>query len=206
LPPKAVANAELDAESSVTNPRFGDWSSGVNADRDLVVGLLARRGAAFQEVYARYRVPLFGFLVRLSRDRQLAEDLFQNTWFKLARSAPSLRLDTDLRAWLFTVARNEWRTHQRFSLLDFRRRARLQAESEEALVPDGVPDGLQVTERALAALSDGDRELLLLVGVDGLDQRRAAAVLGISEVALRKRLGRARARFEQRLKERHREA
>lgn len=40
----------------------------------------------------------------------MAEDLFQDTWVKLARNAHRLDEDTDLGAWLFRVARNAWVT------------------------------------------------------------------------------------------------
>jgi len=46
---------------------------------------------AFAAVYVNYRMHLFTFLFRLCGERQLAEDLFQNTWLKLARLAPRLR-------------------------------------------------------------------------------------------------------------------
>ena len=53
----------------------------------------------------------------------------------------------------------------------------------------------EVLERALAALSPDDRELLLLVAVEGLRPQDAAEVLGLRPEALRKRLERARGRL-----------
>lgn len=161
-----------------------------------------RRGspAAFDAIYAAERTRLYGFLVRLCRDAHVAADLFQNTWLKLARSAPKLREDTDIRAWLFTVARNEYRSHCRAQLLDMSRLLALGREHEE--VPAAAP-GTEAgaVEAALRELSDADREVLLLVGVEGLEPRQAATILGVSYATVRQRLARARKRLMLRLEQ-----
>jgi RNA polymerase sigma-70 factor, ECF subfamily len=149
--------------------------------------------AAFDAVYARYRVPLFTFLRRLCRQPQLAEDLFQSTWLKLARSAARLRPDTDLKAWLFSVARNEYRSHRRWQRVDLRRL--LAARAELTTVGAAPLDAICDAERALSRVSAADRELLLLVSVAGFDSREVAAMLGISYEATRQRLARARAQL-----------
>jgi len=56
--------------------------------------------------------------------------------------------------------------------------------------------GLAHLERGLAVLGASDREVLLLVCVEGMEPQQAATVLGISHAALRQRLGRARARLK----------
>lgn len=151
--------------------------------------------AAFDAVYAGYHARIYQFLYRLAGRRDLAEDLFQETWLKLARHATTLRDDTDLGAWLFTVARNAYRSHRRWLLIDLQRRV------EPATVPsaEGVVEARRELARALEALSDGDKEVLLLVAVEGMEQERAAAVLGISYDNLRQRLSRARANLSAKL-------
>ncbi len=165
-----------------------------------------RRGSreAFERVYAAERGRLYGFLLRLCQNRELAADLFQNTWLKLAQRATSLREDTDVRAWLFTVARNEYRSHCRAQLVDLSRFLAVGRE-QQALYPVELPgeSGAEIErlEGALRSLADADRELLLLVGVEGLELRQAAGVLGISYAALRQRLARARERLQRKLSE-----
>ena len=80
----------------------------------------AARGdrAAFDRVYELYRPRLFAFLLRLSRSRTVAEDLLDETWLRLVAHAASLRPDTRLASWLFTVARNLYWTHRRSRLLE----------------------------------------------------------------------------------------
>ena len=165
----------------------------------LVAGLRCGDAAAFDRVYERYRPRLFAFLLRLSRRRTVAEDLLDETWFRLVAHARSLRPDTRLAAWLFTVARNLYWTHRRSSLQE-------EAATAELLTlwPAGEhwpsPFDLASTgelgrrvERVLATLQPRHREVLLLVGYEGLTPTEAAAVCGITPEALRQRLARARA-------------
>src|SRR5690348_227615 len=78
-------------------------------DRAIVSGLRRGDPLALDCAFALYKDRLFRFLVRLGGRRDLAEDLLQETFLQLARNALRLLPDTDLGAWLFTVARNAWR-------------------------------------------------------------------------------------------------
>ena len=173
-------------------------------DLELVEGLRRGDPAAFDRAYEKYRAKVYGFLVRACRRTDLADDLFQETWLSLARSAPSLREDTDLGAWLFSVARNAWRSHRRWQLLDVSRWLVIGATEEaidERSPEDATAEARETArlERALGELPDAYREVLLLVGVEGMDQTRVAEVLGIGYPALRKRLSRAREMLASRL-------
>ena len=79
-------------------------------DREAELALIERLrcgdAAAFDAVYEAFRRPLFGFLSRLSRRRNVAEELLEETWLRLVTNARRLRPDTRLAPWLFTVARN----------------------------------------------------------------------------------------------------
>ena len=154
-----------------------------------------RRGdrAAFRELYARFAQPTFRFLVRLTGGREAAEDLHQETWLRVARHHGRLRPESDLAAWIFAIARNTFvSSRRRAEPLD---RARDTAPSElvgGATPPDADP-GCHDLERALAELPDVHREILLLVGVEGLEIAQAATVLELRADAVRQRLLRARA-------------
>jgi len=175
----------------------------------IVLGLQRGDRTAFDAAYARYRRRLYAFLVRLSGKPEIAEDLFQETWLKLARSAHRLADDTDLGAWLFTVARNAWVSHRRWTALDVGRLIALGEESRPRSHPaqpgvdlDARTDAarrLAELETAVAELSPKLREAILLVGIEGFEPDRAAAILGIRPDALRQRLARARAQLVARL-------
>jgi RNA polymerase sigma factor (sigma-70 family) len=168
-------------------------------DRELVARLKRRDPLAFDEVYAQYRPRLFGFLTRLCRRRDLADDLLQETWLRLARAAPRLTDDTRLAAWLYTVARNLYRSHRRWSMASLEARGWLSRESFAAVErtsPFDLASASELERRlelALWALPLTYREVLLLVAVERLDPADAADVLGLRPDALRQRLARGRA-------------
>jgi RNA polymerase sigma-70 factor (ECF subfamily) len=169
----------------------------VDADEALLVKRLrGGDGRALADVYARYHERIWSFLLRLSGRRHLAEDLFQETWLAVARGAARLRDDTDLRAWLFTVARNRHRSHRRWAMLDIARLFELgSGPAEHALAADQEAEARAEVARAHVAftqLSEAHREVLLLVVGEGLDATQAGAVLGLSPEAVRQRVRRAR--------------
>jgi RNA polymerase sigma-70 factor (ECF subfamily) len=159
--------------------------------------LLRRRDPrGFDRAYETYGAKLLGFLTRLagSGQRHLAEDLLQQTFLMLAEHGPELRAGSDLRAWLYTVARHAFLGHLRG-----RRREEVGAPSLE-LVTATQPDAearllLGDVETALSRLKLEDRELLLLVGAEGLSPLTVARMLELEPATLRKRLDRARQRL-----------
>jgi RNA polymerase sigma factor (sigma-70 family) len=163
-------------------------------DTELLVQLRVGSARAFTRVYEAEKGTIFGLLLRLSRNREVAHDLFQNTWLKLARHAHTLREDTDLRAWLLTVARNEYRSFRRAQLVDT---SRLLAWRSERRLDDGSGSAFEdgALDAALARLSEADREVLLLVATRDVSSSQAAQVLGINAATLRQRLARARKRL-----------
>jgi RNA polymerase sigma-70 factor, ECF subfamily len=170
-------------------------------DAALVDRLRRGERAAFRELHARFAPASFGFLARLAGRRDVAEDLHQEVWLSIARHAAQLAPDTDLAAWIFTVARNRFRSSRRRADLTV---ATIDAAAlaEVAAGPaPSVDPGCRDLERGLAALADVHREVLLLVGVEGLDVNQAAAVLAIRPDAARQRLARARAALAEALGE-----
>jgi RNA polymerase sigma-70 factor (ECF subfamily) len=170
------------------------------AERDLVARLQRGDGGAFDLVFTAYRARINGFLVRMSSNRHLAEDLVQETFLRLARSARTLADDTQLKPWLFTVARNLYVSHCRRTALDADRVYELAlqaAHREEAPAsPHDEYEGSQLVarfERALAELPPSYREVILLTAVEQMEPIEAAKVLELSSEALRQRLSRARA-------------
>jgi RNA polymerase sigma factor (sigma-70 family) len=177
----------------------------VDVEREIELRLVARLKAgdagAFEAIYEAYRPRLFSFLVRLSRRRDVAEDLLEETWLRLVMRAGELRDDSCVGAWLFTVARHLFLSWCRHRALDDWRLSELTpswpapaagATPFEAAARNQTERRLEV---ALAQLSTQDRELLLLVSVEGFTPSEAASTLGLAPEALRKRLQRARERL-----------
>lgn len=186
----------------MTLSRWPAWGVDLHVDRDTELALVDRLrrgdGDAFDAVYAAFHVRLFTFLLRLSRRRDVAEDLLEETWLRLVTHATRLQADTRLAPWLFTVARHLYLSFRRSRLIEDSAAAGLMA-----LWPVGPPgpSPFEATaaselerriERALAELPVAAREVLLLVGVAGLDPSDAADVCGVTPETLRQRLHRAR--------------
>ncbi|HEX6274415.1 MAG TPA: RNA polymerase sigma factor [Polyangiaceae bacterium] len=162
-------------------------------DREAVALLRRRDPRGFDRAYASHAAKIRGFLLRLGRNAALADDLLQHTFLRLAEQGPELRPDSDLRAWLFAVARNAYASHARRATPE-RDDAALEALASP---PPDVEARLLLgdVESALGRLRADDREVLLLVGAEGLEQSVVATMLGIQPAALRQRLARARSRL-----------
>lgn len=161
---------------------------------DIVARLRTGDRAALRTVYSQYSDRIFSFLLRLAKRRDVAEDLHQETWMSVSRNVDRLVEGTDLAAWLFTIARNKYRSWRRWAALDFTRYVFDAFESENVSGP-GAPDTrdeLAHLDVALRGLPEAHREVLLLVGIEGLEGQQAADVLGIKPEAFRQRLSRAR--------------
>jgi RNA polymerase sigma-70 factor (ECF subfamily) len=177
----------------------GVATGGGASSSELLARLRAGDDAAFTAIYEGHAALVFRFLLRLCGRRELAEDLFQETWIRFARHARTLRPDTEPRAWLYTVARNLVRSHARWAVVDAASVAALAswwyleapvASPHEAAV---AADAGRALERAFARLPLAGREVLVLVAVEGLALDEAARVLGVTSEAARQRLHRARA-------------
>ena len=181
-------------------------------EREFELALVARLkgadSAAFDAVHAAFNTRLFNFLARLSRRRDVAEDLLEETWLRFVDVLPRLRDDTRLAPLLFKIARNLHVSYCRSRAIEDQH-----APGMIGLWPSGSPGpspfdatvARETGERldeALAALPAIYREALLLVAVDDMKPAEAAAVCGITPEAMRQRLSRARAMLARQLDER----
>src|SRR6476469_2126429 len=152
---------------------------------------------SFASVAERHLDDVHSYLVYFTRDRSLAEDLTGETFEKALRQWR--RFDPrrgSARTWLGQIART---TALDYFRAEERRRRREQSASsgEPVQVEDGVFGGLSPElERALAALSAGEREVIALRVLLDLDQETAARVLGISPTNCATRLSRALKKLE----------
>ncbi len=141
---------------------------------------------------------VYGYLVYLTRDRSLAEDLAADTFEKALRKWRGFDPGRgSARTWLCQIART--------TALDwFRAEERRQRREERAVAPERVntsfAEGLSPDlEAGLAALSAGEREVIALRVLLDLDGDEAARVLGISPTAVSTRLSRALKKLEEKV-------
>ncbi len=161
---------------------------------DLLV-MRARRGdaAAFSEIFERYQHRIINYIYGLVHDRELANDLAQESFLKAYKALP--RMDDDLRLapWLYRIAGNT-----AFSALRRRRLIRWLPLLNDGMVTsdmDGTIAEAEAVHRALAKLPTKYAAPLLLHSHEGLSCNEIAAILGISAGAVKTRLFRAREAF-----------
>lgn len=162
----------------------------------------------FERLYAATYPAVAGYVLRRTSDPADAADVVAETYLTLWRRLGELPHDADARLWLYGVARrvlaNQRRSSHRWASLS----ARLAEDLTLATRPDSVAEASADRHRianAFRNLSDGDRELLALVGWEGLDRDQIATTLGVNRAVVRVRLHRARQRFARELETTDRE-
>lgn len=160
----------------------------------------------FDDVYARFRDPVWRLVRRMTRDEDEALDVTQEVFYRIWRGLPGFRGAAKLSTWVFQIAWNTVRTQgTRRS-----RRPRLVALSEgrvgeperrlELRDPHADPERraaagelLERVDRVLAGLPEGQRAAVWLRDGEGMSYEEIAAALGVPVGTVRSRLARARA-------------
>jgi RNA polymerase sigma-70 factor, ECF subfamily len=147
-------------------------------------------------LYEAHRAELLGFLIRMTRDREAAEDLLQESFIRLIREARAGRMPDEVRPWLYRVATNAAISRSRHGAVWTRLVPRL-LDRREPASPDRE---FLRTERdaelhaALAGLP-ADARAALLLAAQGFDGQEIAASIGRTGAATRTLMCRARAQL-----------
>jgi RNA polymerase sigma-70 factor (ECF subfamily) len=185
-------------------------------DPDAVLMLRVKHGdrAAFAGLVNKYKQPVMNFICRSLRDETEAEDLAQNVFLQVYKSARRYRRTAKFSTWLFTIARN-------LCLNEIRRRSRHPAESIEvgqaehddqphrqfedksqAAPPEKLLQGelAQKIEEALAGLPENQRTAILLCRQEDLSYEEIAEILDCSLSATKSLIHRGRETLKEKLK------
>ncbi|MDI3388690.1 sigma-70 family RNA polymerase sigma factor [Streptomyces sp. B-S-A8] len=168
------------------------------SDNALLSAVAHGDQTALRALYERHADAMLRLVRRLSSDQGVAEEILQESWLAVWRSAGGFRGESSVRGWLLGVARRQ--AHNRL------RRSRPQladlAEAEE--VPDPGPSVEDQVVRksehaelltAVRALPEHLREVLALVLVEELPYPEVAAVLDIPVGTVKSRMSQARKRL-----------
>jgi RNA polymerase sigma-70 factor (ECF subfamily) len=183
------------------------------SDPDVVLMLRVRDGdrAAFDVLIERYRKPLLNVIARtIGRDAD-AEDLAQDVFVRVYRSAPRYQPTAKFSTWLYTIARRVCLNHARAQT--FRRWFTLGGDDDQDDPPGDPPDPRspdpaadlerrelqRVVAQAVAGLPERLRFAVILRRYEELGYEEIAAVLGCSVTAAKLRVHRANAMLADRL-------
>jgi RNA polymerase sigma-70 factor (ECF subfamily) len=120
------------------------WNLALAADQQVVTWAQDGDESAFRELIRRYQRPIFSIIYRMVRDRELAEDLAQETFIKVLNAIDSYRPEHKFSSWIFKIANN--------AAIDHLRRREL-----ETLSLEGAPDALTTERQEATALQVRDR-------------------------------------------------
>jgi RNA polymerase sigma-70 factor (ECF subfamily) len=185
-------------------------------DPDAALMLRVKQGdtEAFAALVNKYKQPIMNLVYRMLRDLTEAEDLAQNVFVQVHKSAHRYQVSSKFSTWLFTIARN-------LCLNEIRRRSRHPADSMdephseqedqprhqfEDLKTFSPPDSLlhgeleEKIQQALADLPENQRTAILLCRQDELSYEQIAEVLGCSLSATKSLIHRGREALKQKLK------
>ncbi len=148
------------------------------------------------EAYQAHHEDLRGYLVAITRNMDVADDVGQEAYARLAQQVRLGRTPRDVRAWLFRVGRNLVISRGRRQQSAVRMQERLR---DESVGPSAEAECLareanRELSLVLAHTSDDDRAALLMAA-SGYSGAEIARTLGISDAAARTRLSRARGRL-----------
>ncbi len=158
--------------------------------------------ASLERLYQRYERPLFRYLSSLTRERGLVEEILQDTFVAVWRSAASYEARSSVRVWLFGVARR-----QAHNVLRRRQLVTIDLDGIDAAADaSGTPEGQALARErradlaaAISSLPAAQRETLALIFVEGLSYRETAEVLGVPEGTVKSRLSHARQALRSRM-------
>jgi RNA polymerase sigma-70 factor, ECF subfamily len=199
---KRLAAREISLEG-----RPGAFAGSVmNSSADLVSRACRGDHDAFRMIFERYSRPVLSFIYDQIGDRDVAEELAQETFVRAYRSLKSLREETKLSTWLFGIAKNVARESIRSKIRD---RHNVDLDDDQVLdLSDQSPVPVnqlldkelnQVVQRSLAKLDDDKRMVFTLKVLHQRSYEEIAEITGFSIPKLKTDLHRARAEMRQRV-------
>ena len=150
----------------------------------------------FRAFYERTARGVWAYLARVTGDRQLADDLLQEAFYRFLRANATHDTETHRRNSLYRIATNLARDARRKSLI--RSSTVLAGDDIESAPADhrsGTADRIADCNRAMSLLQPRERAMLWLAYAEGASHREIAAVLGLSPGSLKPLLFRARRRL-----------
>ena len=188
----------LTAKPFVTS-RTGEVGSGQGtSDETLIRAIAAGDRRAMQALYARYSVRIYRFVLRLTNDRSLAEDIASEVFIDVWRGAEGFKVKSQVSTWMLAIAR-----HKALSAL--RRRSDERLDENATAIADPADDAettvdkrdrSAVLQHCLSQLSTLQREVLDLVYYHEKSVDEVAEIVGAPANTVRTRMFYARKRMQ----------
>jgi len=168
----------------------GAEASAARDDEALMAEFAGGSPEAFDELFDRYKQPVFGFFWRRVGERSLAEELTQDTFVAVIRASRRYRSQATFRTYLYAIAFKILHAHRRKAA--FRATFFGLAPAHEEPMRNSSLEAQLLVREALGKLDHTDREVLLLREFEQLSYSEIAGALGAPVNTVRSRLFRAR--------------
>ena len=148
---------------------------------NLMVQYQAGRADSFEELYRLVKPGLYRYLLVKTLDRQLSEELLQETFLQIHRSRRTYLPGRPVTPWIFSIARHVYLTDRRARIKKGNRDLSIENHISDFPVPSNIEASAEIEglRDALARLSHEHRESLLLHHYWGFSFREIGATLGI---------------------------
>jgi RNA polymerase sigma-70 factor (ECF subfamily) len=156
----------------------------------IVVRVLEGDTTAQSELIQATQDRLYKFCILISHNREVAEDLCQETFIKALQNIKNLKNPKTFLGWMYQIAKN--------ILIDIKRKPSSKEQSEEGALETGTTLDLDLminVQKILAQFDPEERLLLLLIELEGYSYKETGEVVGLSEDAVRSKLHRLRQIF-----------
>jgi RNA polymerase sigma-70 factor (ECF subfamily) len=139
---------------------------------------------------------LRAFAVSLSGKHDKADDLVQDTMMKAWAKQSSFEMGTNIKAWLFTILRNEFYSQMRKRGREVQDSDGIFTERMSVHPPQHGFMDLEDFKKALDSLPDDQREAVILIGASGFSYEEAAEICQCAVGTMKSRVSRARTRLQ----------
>lgn len=154
----------------------------------------------FNEVYKECRDSVYGYLLYMTKDVQLAEDLSQETFLRIFLSIGRFKGQSNVKTWTLKIARNVFVTYARKKrpVLLEEQQILIRADKAVSSPEDYIlqQEERERTQEILMTLNEQDRTILLLRDYENLSYEEIASILDINTGVTKSRLYRARQKFK----------
>ena len=154
---------------------------------------------ALGQLYQAFSSGVFAYCLKILADRQLAEDVVQETFLKVRQHAGSIQKNESFKSWIFRIARNE-------ALMQIRKHRPNGQIDDNTIWEEETPhvkfvksERAEIVNRMLESLKYEYREVLVLLVYENMSYAEIAAITGATESSVKSRIFRARKAMVERL-------
>ncbi|MBO5057867.1 MAG: sigma-70 family RNA polymerase sigma factor [Lachnospiraceae bacterium] len=160
--------------------------------------------AEFEKVYREQRDAVYGYLLYMTGDEQMTQDLVQETFLKIYLNLHRFRQESSMKTWCIAIAKNTYLSYLK------KKRPETVEEKFGFQVADGKPlpeekiileEKNNLIRQVLFSMKEDERQLLLLRDYEKLSYKEIGELIGVSEIVVKGRIYRAREHYKKKYRQ-----